>query len=124
MKTKEELKERFSEILDLRFGEFECGEGWYDLLWETLEKIEKCPTYNDLKNSERGFKIPIIKEKYGSLRIQYWSGTEEIHRIVQEAEEKSERICEQCSGDSTVRMNGGWYSSVCNKCLDRSDKEL
>ena len=122
MKSEEEIKERFKDLLDLRFDQLECGPGWGDIIWEALEKIEACPTYKDIKESH-GFTIPIIKEKFGSLRIQYFGATEEINLIVDQAEQKSEKTCEMCGCESVVRKNRGWYSSICNECADKRGNE-
>jgi hypothetical protein len=115
MKTRDEIKERFNDILNLRFNEFECGEGWNDLIWDTLEKLEV-----DLKESDS--QIMIIKEKFGELRIQgYINGTEKIYGIIQDAEIKSQTICEECGSKKGKNKNrSGWYKTMCPTC----EKEL
>ena len=112
MKTEKEIIERFSDILDLRFGQLECGPGWYDIIWEALEKIEKEATED--------FKIPIIKEKFGSLRMQFSMGTDRQFEIVDKAERKSVLTCENCGyqSDKDLRTNTGWVRCWCDKCLD------
>lgn len=110
MRTEQEILERFKDILDLRFTQLECGQGWGDLIWETLEKIEKA---ND---NDPTLKIPIIKEKFGTLRIQMFCATDEIFDIIDEAERKSETICERCGSLDAKTTNNGWVRTLCSTC--------
>lgn len=92
------------------FG-FECGDGWYDLLYELFEKIE-----NYLKTQPPevvdSFAVQQIKEKYGTLRF-YCSGDDVIEGFIREAEDKSEVTCESCGKLGKIR-NDGWISVMCH----------
>lgn len=104
-------------MLDLRMDTIECGPGWVDIIWEALEKVEQTKSYQELK--KEGWKIPIIKEKYGVLEIQTWQASEEIWEIFKEARTKSSTVCEMKGCPSEVRGNGGWLSTICDDCREQ-----
>ena len=96
----------------LCFG-FECGDGWFKLLWDLSKKIEK-------------YKITVIqvKEKFGGLRYYYYYGGEEtkdeknwdrVDKIIIAAENLSLKTCELC-GKRGKPNTDGWMSVLCNKC--------
>jgi len=106
------------------FG-FECGDGWYNLIWELCEGIEK-----EIKNFESDiteeakerlndeyyeFEVIQVKEKFGTLRFYTNWGTEEIYKLINEAEAKSATICEVCGDPGEVRNDTGWISVLCDK---------
>ena len=65
------------------FG-IECGKGWYKLIEPIIKYIEE---YNQDKKEEDKIKIIQIKEKFGELRFYTNFGTEELHKMIEEAEE-------------------------------------
>jgi len=90
----------------MAFG-FECGDGWFDLLKELSEKIEN----HDVVASQ-------VKEKYGTLRFYLMGGaTDEVWDLIDEAEEESGKICEEC-GQPGKLIDGGWLSVRCEACGD------
>lgn len=115
MKTElqQKLYDEFPGWFDyLDFG-IEVGDGWFDLLHETCIKLK-----------EVGFngKFSQIKEKYGSLRVYIAKGaTEEQWKIVEDAEEKSEFICEQCGEDGKL-VDDGWIYGICEPCYKKLKK--
>jgi hypothetical protein len=111
MRSHEEIKERFKDILDLRFGSLECGDGWNDIIWDALEQIEK-----HVEDSDE-CRIPIIKEKFGTLRIQTFMGTKEIWDIIDKVERLSETTCEACGSSEGKMRNNGWLVTRCDKCF-------
>lgn len=106
------------------FG-FEHDDGWYDLLDDLLGKIEKLDT-------DKTLRIIQIKEKLGGLRF-YTAGTpirmdimnmgsfemgestdeKQIHEIIDDAEEKSYRICEVCGKPGKLCTTGHWVKTLC-----------
>jgi hypothetical protein len=92
----------------LAFG-FECGDGWFDLLWRLCEDIEKLDPPED-------FYVDQVKEKYGGLRFYVGNDTLEIYDRIVEAEEESYTICEDCGSVGAVTSNHGWLSTLCDKC--------
>jgi len=91
---------------------FECGDGWFDLLYQLSKDIQA------LINS--GVEIPEfavsqVKEKFGTLRYYYYGGSDEVSDLVQKAEEASASICEVCGKPGACRKEGGWYSTLCDE---------
>lgn len=94
----------------MAFG-FECGKGWYPLIEELFDEIEKIEDKN-------GLEILQVKEKWGMLTIYYYGGTEEIDTFVDDACKKSTTICENCGKLGEIKCKGGWYFTVCDDCFD------
>ena len=75
------------------------GTGWYTLIHDMSAKLEKeiekwiKDNPEDAENYPRAAQV---KEKFASLRVYLTHGTEEMHKIINEAEEKSCEICETC----------------------------
>jgi RNA polymerase-binding transcription factor DksA len=95
------------------FG-MECGDGWFKLLWDLCEKIEK-----ELKTKEHTeFSVHQIKEKFAGLRFYVQGGNDKIHDLISEAEDNSFKVCEQCGEKSQKKRIDihGWYCSLCKKC--------
>ena len=114
------LTDRFGHILKPRnspnhalamFG-FECGDGWYDMLFNLLTNIE-----NYLKTQPKdvvdSFCVQQVKEKFGTLRF-YCSGDNEIEKLINAAEDISAVTCEACGKPGKMR-NGGWLSVQCHQ---------
>ena len=103
------------------FG-FECGDGWFQIIWDACEKLEQLekekPIDEQAKNSLSGNSVEIIqvKEKYGSLRIYTDYATEEQWRALQEFENKSFTICETCGKEGASQNKGGWIKTECEDC--------
>ena len=115
------LKIEYSEILNVGI---ECGDGWYELIWELLHDIRK-----QCKKKLLKCRVSQIKEKYGGLRLYYdaWSKAEdarfddEIDNLIKEAEDKSLTICEECGAPGSIRK-GGWINTLCDEHAFREAK--
>jgi hypothetical protein len=92
------------------FG-FECGNGWYKLIDDTLNKINQKVIELNIKY----FEIVQIKQKFGSLRIYTNFHIEEIEDIIEDAEDLSKIICEGCGKSGKLR-NDGYLMILCDKC--------
>lgn len=55
-----------------------------------------------------------IKEKFGGLRFYVGAGNEAIWNRIQQAENKSFKICEECGKPGELRY-GGWMRTLCDK---------
>jgi hypothetical protein len=92
------------------FG-FEHGDGWNKILRELSERlmveVSKMPP-----EDQEAFEILQVKEKFGTLRIATTFGTEEIWRLIDEAQKKSAKTCEVCGLPGKIRR-GGWISTLC-----------
>jgi len=92
---------------------FECGEGWFDLIWELSAKLES------LIVKEGPQEYPMcasqVKEKFGGLRFYMTCATPEIYDIIGEYEHKSYKTCETCGKKGKIR-GGVWNRTLCTKC--------
>lgn len=98
----------------MAFG-FECGDGWYDLLYKLI---------SDIKDVEppKNFEIVQVKEKFGELRFYTYNSTEIIDQLIETAENDSVTICERCGADAMVQRIQGWYAAICDECRRELDK--
>jgi len=105
----------------MAFG-FECGEGWYPIIEEAFDKIEetieKMPK-KEKKIFKQSFEILQVKEKLGGLRININMHTDEINKIIQDAEEKASITCEICGNPGKMRDINHWYSTNCDDCYNK-----
>lgn len=131
-----ELTERLSEDRDkhgmetefdtifgrLRSG-FECGEGWYDILYEFGRTSHAMLTsHTDAPVGQEGYPI-IIKSKFGRLEIQMWASDfpvavptgvrERIFRLASQARQQAQTTCHIC-GRSGELEESGWGQVVCD----------
>lgn len=96
----------------MSFG-FENDDGWYQLIDQLCADIcEHC------KKTERTIPEVIqVKEKFGGLRFYIDSADDQIYDLIQEAEEKSNSICELCGKPSVIRRTkSNWLYNRCNEC--------
>ena len=82
--------------------DFECGNGWFDLLWQLSTQLEALLAA--LPETERGAYAPTnVKEKFGGLRFYMTKNTPEMERAISWGEGQSMRTCEQC-GETGARV--------------------
>lgn len=100
----------------LAFG-FECGDGWYDLLWRLCEDIERIGPGED-------FRVLQVKEKFGGLRFYIGAAPREVHDRIDLAEQESYDTCEICGTKENVTSEGAWISTLCGNCRKpRNDRD-
>lgn len=90
--------------------EFECGDGWVELIAALSTEITAHAKVTGLDTVATQ-----VKEKHGSLRYYVDFGDDEICRLIDEAEEKSESICEVCGKPGRL-MRSGWLKTRCEPC--------
>lgn len=56
-----------------------------------------------------------VKEKFGGLRFYVQQGTDEVYKLVSEAEAKSYHICEVCGVGGELIVVGGIYMTRCDE---------
>ena len=89
----------------------ECGEGWYALIDELLNGIERhCP---DAGSSTRV--VTQIKEKFGLLRVYATPSDDAIKVILDATEQKSATCCEQCGRDGQL-LTSPFPQVRCENC--------
>lgn len=59
------------------------------------------------------FKVTQVKEKFATLRFYTNWETEEIGKLIEEAEERSSHTCEICGAFGEIGKSGGWLSTRC-----------
>lgn len=95
----------------------ECGDGWFELLKDCItkikEQIEKEPL--ELDDSFRLY-VSQIKEKYGTLRFYLSFSPESLVSIIDEAEKRSEKTCEECGKPGSMRSCNRWWYVACDEC--------
>jgi hypothetical protein len=110
---------------------FECGDGWFALLYELSSKIQKM--IDEKKVTKFG--VHQVKEKFASLR--YYCSYEfkecekeeeetlqkELRLYLTEAETKSEKTCETCGLPGKLRTDASWHSTACDEHW-KSDKTI
>lgn len=96
----------------------ECGPGWYQLLYDMFEEIEKIHLEENI--SIKTFEILQLKEKYAQLRI-YYRAHEKIRKtvdkIIEKYVDKSTEVCEKC-GKPGELVEDYYLSIMCNDCKD------
>ncbi len=109
------------------FG-FSCGDGWFELIWDLCIAIdkeidkekEKIPVEERAKRlldqeEEYFFEVVQVKEKFAGLRFYSSGGNNKISELIDEAELKSEGICEGCGAPGKIRSSG-WMRTLCDEC--------
>lgn len=92
------------------FG-FECGDGWFNLIYELSEKITKL---------DPNCEAVQVKEKFGGLRFYTNGNIDEVDSLIDEYEETSYHTCEECGDTTTAKERGGyWIRTLCDKCFEK-----
>lgn len=90
----------------------ECGDGWFDVIWDMCEDIE---SYLEDKKEDIPFSITQLKEKWGQLVVYGVGGDSRTDLIIKFAEVKSKHICELCGRVGKLKSTG-WYKVRCEEC--------
>ena len=112
-----QLTQTFSEIFQPRFMRnhredpleyfgFECGDGWYELIYRLCTELMSVPAPAPLAAQ--------VKEKYGTLRFYVDNATDEHHNIIDHYEHISSKTCEVCGSEGRIRP-GGWIRTLCEE---------
>lgn len=106
------MEERLQTPYEL-FG-IECSNGWKGIIQPIFDYIEE---YN--KSHDEKIEIFQVKEKFGTLRFYCSFYTDELNKLIQEAEEKSYYICELCGSTEHVGKTLGWILTCCEDCVKK-----
>ncbi len=90
----------------------EVGKGWRPLVEPIYNRIQ------ELNEQGAGIEITQIKEKWGELCIYLSGYTEELEKMIKQAEEKSIHICETCGkpGERVI-SRFSWIYTRCPECI-------
>lgn len=132
------LCERFPKLYADRNGDmratcmvwgFSCGDGWFQIVWDLSEKIEaalKCldvergtpettnATKHPKQSAAEAFRVVQVKEKFGGLRFYTNYHTDEIGKLIGDAERLSYKTCEVC-GQPGVLRGSHWLFTACDE---------
>lgn len=108
IKLESKLKLAFPKIFDKDFC-FECGDGWYDLIYNLSSEIQKIC---DNKLCEQVIAAQ-VKEKFGGLRYYINGGNQEIFDLIDSAEEQSLTICEETGNIGSLHSKKGYMKTLC-----------
>ena len=96
----------------------EIPEGWRKAFGNMMiEEIDEV-----LKRTHTTIHIDQIKEKYGQLRF-YFSGTAELHDIVEKYSMLSENICIICGKPDIPMIDTGWVCPICQECFEDNQRK-
>ena len=116
--TRQEIEDSCT-ILYRHFGAFECNDGWLPMIHKLSLRLEQIIT-EEMKTATEDQELPYIlqiKEKFGGLRFYISSGTDQMIKLIDKAEEDSFDICENCGSTDNVKTEGkGWIKTLCNGC--------
>lgn len=110
------------------FG-FECGDGWFDLIYQLCVDLKRDYYDNLSEENQERFYVTQVKEKYGGLRFYTSFGGEDIWALIDKAENDSLEICELCGIGGTLHTTSpqgrfGWVRTLCPACAVRdSDRK-
>ena len=113
----------------LREYGFECGDGWFDLVWQMSSEIESATHLEGIpKTPDAWPSVRILKQKFGTLRVQFdKSVSEHIKVLVTKAYERSMETCELCGAPAKLdseRESGKWVVAHCEKCRKAHQSQL
>lgn len=97
-------------------GAFVCGcwcpQGWEKLVEELLVRVDQIAT----ASGQSLLRVDQIKEKFGGLRIYFNRvESEEIKKLVSEAEKKAFLTCDVCGKEGKAASKRGWISTRCEE---------
>jgi hypothetical protein len=93
----------------------DCGIGWKEIIWNLCTKIKE-----EIEKDEtaKGFHFDQIKEKFGGLRLYSRNANDAIYQLINETENDSFRVCEECGSRANVSTEGRphWITTLCSQC--------
>lgn len=80
--------------------------GWVGIIERLYAEFERLPP------EERPI-ILQIKEKFGELRVYVANGDDSVRDAILRAEGEAGRTCQFCGCRGRMRVDGGWYGTLC-----------
>jgi len=100
---------------------FDTGPGWNKLIRDLSLKLEAL-ILQFPEEERRYYRASQVKEKYGTLRFYMIGATDEMFDLIDQAEEDSCKICEEC-GEPGEERPGGWIKTLCDKCWSEQEQK-
>lgn len=89
----------------------EIPDGWVDLVYELSGRLEEL-----INGDKTGLCCASqVKEKYGGLRFYMTVSSEKMDKIIDEYEERSRGMCQECGKPGEIRV-GSWVETLCEGC--------
>jgi len=106
---------------NLREWGFECGDGWFDLVWQLSAEIELAARHEGIPESSDSWPaVGVLKYKLGDLRVQFTAPvSDNIRDLVEKARERSVEICEICAAPCKKAPESEqmqWVEPLCENC--------
>jgi len=96
---------------------FDCEDGWFDLINDLSSKLEPLIAKENEGIDEDYFSYATrVKQKFGGLRFYMSIATDQMFKLIDEAEMKSIETCELCGNPGKIRK-GGWMTCKCDSCV-------
>jgi hypothetical protein len=100
-KLEQKYPNNFSSCFD-----FSPPEGWYDLVEKLVDQVIAL---------DPEIKIDQVKEKFGGLRFYVAYASDDVHFLIETAEDASERTCQVCGKDGRMVSVYGYYAALCEE---------
>lgn len=116
---------KLSEMQTCMCWGFQCGDGWYQLLYNLSQKISDHVELNHDEFAEYYPEVSQVKSKYGMLRFNVDGADDEIHKMIDKAEKLADITCEDCGKeyDGKMKNYGSWVYNMCDECFDKFNKQ-
>jgi len=104
---------------------FDCGDGWFDLIDRLSMKLEALINEFKLLNPDCEI-IPYVtqvKEKYGVLCFYSSCFTDTMCLLIDEAEFESCHICEICGKEGKL-TNLSWLQTLCDEHIKEVNEDI
>lgn len=83
----------------------ECSDGWYKLLDDLCQGIQS----RLIISGNAFFRVALVKETFGRLRVEYVFGDPEISKMIEEATRNSANVCTLCGDKGALcYRDTGW----------------
>ena len=100
---------------------FQCGVGWYKILWRLCVDMEPLVAELEQETGE-SFEVVQVKEKLGTLRFYVSHHSDAINERIADASKESSRTCEVCGQPGKQRKtDGGRVQARCDEHEQRPE---
>lgn len=100
-----------NELRDILEGSI--GRGWHPIVIKLCDQLVEAGWDRQLHQ---------VKEKFGGLRFYIGKSNEKIQALIEEAENKCDKTCEECGAEGKLMNTGGWDKTLCSLCAKPSAK--
>ena len=112
------LAREHADWLDAPLPYLAIGDGWVEIVERFLNRVATLLR----RSNEAAFRIVDVKEKYGTIRVEWFAAVDldessAIERFELLAELRSECTCDECGAFGKLRSTsktGGWLATRCD----------